>query len=570
MDRIEAIGFDMDYTLAIYQLRELEELAFAMTVERLVAHHGYPASLRGVRYDPGFVIRGLVVDTEQGNLFKMDRHNHVGRGYHGRRPIPDEALRRLYREEKIHLSSARFAWIDTLFALPEACLFAEVIELVERGGGAVDYRQLHADVREAIDTVHRDGSLKAVVMADLPRFLVRDPELGPALHKLRSGGKKLFVLTNSLADYTDAVMRHVLDGQLPEYPSWRNYFDAVVTGAAKPAFFSERRPLLALGPDGQPAGEAAALERGRTYQGGDLSRLEELLGIGGERVLYVGDHIYGDILRSRKSSLWRTCLVVEELESIPINIVLSAQPEAEFRHIRENKGISFKRVPNAFVILDGQHRMWGYHKCPARHRVPVAIYEGLSRADEVRLFVDINTKHQGVPKALILDVKGLAGSETDEEKLLRELFDRLNTDAESPLCAKLSAAQASSGKLSRTAFNTALMRAIRGDSLRRISSRDKQYELVLKFLKSFHDELEDKALLLKRHFFAAIFDLFDEIVKKAKKDHGSVTPASLQAIVHPICNLPEDRLPKTQKRESLVDVMRGMLNSDTSISDDDF
>jgi HAD superfamily 5'-nucleotidase-like hydrolase len=314
MDRIEAVGFDMDYTLAIYQLRELEELAFAMTVERLVAHHGYPASLRAVRYDPGFVIRGLVVDTEQGNLFKMDRHNHVGRGYHGRRPIPDEALRRLYREEKIHLSSARFAWIDTLFALPEACLFAEVIELVERGGGTVDYRQLHADVREAIDTVHRDGTLKAVVMADLPRFLVRDPELGPALHKLRSGGKRLFLLTNSLADYTDAVMRHVLDGQLPEYPSWRNYFDAVVTGAAKPAFFSERRPLLALGPDGQPAGEAAALERGRTYQGGDLSRLEELLGIGGERVLYVGDHIYGDILRSRKSSLWRTCLVVEELE----------------------------------------------------------------------------------------------------------------------------------------------------------------------------------------------------------------------------------------------------------------
>ena len=112
-----------------------------------------------------------------------------------------------------------------------------------------------------------------------------------------------------------------------------------------------------------------------------------------------------------------------EGNSIPINIVLSAQPEAEFRHIRENKGISFKRVQSAFVILDGQHRMWGYHKCPARHRVPVAIYEGLSRADEVRLFVDINTKHQGVPKALILDVKGLAGSESDEEKLLRELFD---------------------------------------------------------------------------------------------------------------------------------------------------
>ena len=32
-------------------------------------------------------------------------------------------------------------------------------------------------------------------------------------------------------------------------------------------------------------------------------------------MLYVGDHIYGDILRSKKSSLWRTCMVVEELET---------------------------------------------------------------------------------------------------------------------------------------------------------------------------------------------------------------------------------------------------------------
>src|SRR5207248_8644429 len=64
-----------------------------------------------------------------------------------------------------------------------------------------------------------------------------------SLHKLRSGGKKLFVLTNSLWDYTDSVMSFLLDGRLPEYPSWRNYFDYVVVGAMKPAFFAEQRPL---------------------------------------------------------------------------------------------------------------------------------------------------------------------------------------------------------------------------------------------------------------------------------------------------------------------------------------
>jgi HAD superfamily 5'-nucleotidase-like hydrolase len=314
MDKIEAVGFDMDYTLAIYQLRQMEELAFRMTADQMVSRFGYPAGLRDVPYDPDFVIRGVVVDKERGNLFKMDRHNHVDRGIHGRRLIPTEELHRLYREEKIHLGSPRFAWIDTLFALPEGCLFAETIELLERTGAAVDYVRLYDQIRESIDTVHRDGSLKRVVLADLPRYLVRDTELGPALHKLRSGGKRLFLLTNSLADYTDAVMRHVLDGVLPEYASWRSYFDAIVTGAGKPGFFGERRPLLMLHADGTPAGEATSLERGKVYQGGDLPRLEELLGIGGDRVLYVGDHIYGDILRSRKSSLWRTALVVEELE----------------------------------------------------------------------------------------------------------------------------------------------------------------------------------------------------------------------------------------------------------------
>ena len=37
-------------------------------------------------------------------------------------------------------------------------------------------------------------------------------------------------------------------------------------------------------------------------------------GIRGDEIFYVGDHIYGDILRSKKDSLWRTCMVVQEIE----------------------------------------------------------------------------------------------------------------------------------------------------------------------------------------------------------------------------------------------------------------
>ena len=315
MDKIEVVGFDMDYTLAIYQLLQLEELAFDMTVERMIERRGWTERLRQLHYLSAFVIRGLVVDKLTGNIFKMDRHNHVGRAYHGLRAVPKEERYRLYRDERVALSSPRFAWIDTLFSLPEAALFAQVIELEETPERKLDYDRLFTDIRESMDQIHADGTLKVRVKADLARFIVRDPELGPALHKLRSSGKRLFLLTNSHLDYTEAVMRHVLDGVLPEYPSWRNYFDAVITASGKPGFFSSDAPFVELDEAGvQMGGEIHAFERGHTYSGGNRGDLERLLGAGGDRVLYVGDHIYGDILRSKKSSQWRTCLIIEELE----------------------------------------------------------------------------------------------------------------------------------------------------------------------------------------------------------------------------------------------------------------
>ncbi len=317
MGSIELVGFDMDYTLAIYHMRRLEQLSFDMTLAKLVSEYGYAPVIGHLVYDHHFVMRGLAVDKLHGNILKMDRFGYVGRAWHGLRPIPREVSRGLYRNKRVRPSDPRFAWNDTLFALPEAYLYAGIIELLESLGDRVDYGKLYDDIREAIDTVHRDNSLKREVRKDLARYIFQDPELGPALHKLRSGGKRLFVLTNSAWDYTDAVMKYLLDGQLAEYPSWRSYFDFIVTAAGKPGFFTEQRPFLELDSsteEGRVVGEAMSLERGKVYSGGNLIQFEEFTAFRGESVLYVGDHIYGDILKSKKSSLWRTCMVVQEIE----------------------------------------------------------------------------------------------------------------------------------------------------------------------------------------------------------------------------------------------------------------
>jgi len=328
MDQVELIGFDMDYTLALYHQDRLERLSIELTLRKLVEDRGYPPAIRDLHYDPSWAIRGLMVDRELGNVFKMDRHSHVGRCYHGFRKLTPEERKQAYRNERINLSSDRYEWIDTLFGLPEAVMYVTLVDWFAQQQRRVDFDQLFGDIRLSIDEAHRDDTLKSVIRSDLGSYIVKDPELPETLHKLRSSGKKLFLLTNSLFDYTDAVMCFLFEGATTPYPSWRNYFDVVVVGGAKPGFFTGTRPFVALDPaNGAPlAGEVKQFQRDRVYQGGNVVAFEEMTGIRGENVLYVGDHIYGDIMRLRKQHMWRTAMIIQELDrEIQVGERLGAQ-----------------------------------------------------------------------------------------------------------------------------------------------------------------------------------------------------------------------------------------------------
>ncbi len=313
MHHIAWVGFDMDYTLAIYNQAEMDELSIRSTMTKLLAR-GYPSFLTSIPYSITFPVRGLLIDKRYGHVLKMDRYKHVSKGYHGFRELPKEELRELYHAKKVRAATPRYHWIDTLYALSEAALYSAIVEAFEQRGLATDFGRIFHDIRECIDEAHRDGTILNAVSSDLPRYVVRDPDLAPTLHKLRSAGKKLFVLTNSHRWYTEKMMTYLLDGQMGEYPSWRNFFDVTIVAASKPAFFQERRPMMANENDAlKPA--QFPLERGHIYQGGNLADLERGLGVHGDQILYVGDHIYGDILRSKKDSAWRTAMIIQELET---------------------------------------------------------------------------------------------------------------------------------------------------------------------------------------------------------------------------------------------------------------
>ena len=89
-------------------------------------------------------------------------------------------------------------------------------------------------MRAAVDLCHRDGSLKQAVAKDPAKYIHEDSRLIGIMDMYRAAGKKLFVATNSLWDYTHVVMNFLLTGRVgsDRNEDWLEYFDVVITGEA--------------------------------------------------------------------------------------------------------------------------------------------------------------------------------------------------------------------------------------------------------------------------------------------------------------------------------------------------
>lgn len=222
--------------------------------------------------------------------------------------------------------------------------------------------------------------------------------------------------------------------------------------------------------------------------------------------------------------------------SIPTNIVLSAQESADLQYIRRTKSIKYRRKSAGFLVLDGQHRLFGYGLAKKKHRVPVAIYEGLSRKEEAALFIDINTNQRGVPAALLLDIKQVAERESQSEATLRKIFNQLNDDKDSALRGLLSASKSVSGKISRVSFNRAV-KEILDDAVMTKLSEAKQYELLRSFFNSVERNLKNKSLLTKSSYFEAFCGVLTEVLRLALTKHRNFKPEALDDVLSGISTI---------------------------------
>lgn len=316
LKKIRYIGLDMDHTLIRYKSLNFERLSHAKIIEKLLKR-GYPKAVGALQFDDSFAIRGLVIDRNKGNLLKLNRYTAIRASYHGLKPLDFKIHQKIYRSTYIDLSNSDYMAVDTFFSYSLAVLYSQIVELKDSDPTVPypDYAQIADDVLDALDMAHRDGSLKEEVKKNLDLYIIKDEGLVRGLEKYKKHGKKIFILTNSDFHYTKLLLDYAITPFLREHKSWQDLFEYVITFAHKPRFFYENNRFLKVNPDdGTMTNFDEKLAPG-VYQGGNAKTFTENLGLEGDDILYIGDHIYGDILRLKKDCNWRTAMVLEELES---------------------------------------------------------------------------------------------------------------------------------------------------------------------------------------------------------------------------------------------------------------
>nr|KAG5695822.1 hypothetical protein BaRGS_013420 [Batillaria attramentaria] len=305
-------------------------MGFNCLKERLV-FIGYPAALREFEYDASFPVRGLWFDNLYGNLLKVDAYGNILICVHGFRFLKHHELEELYPNKFVHFDESRFYVLNTLFNLPETYMLACIIDFftakqefkthregIDCGDIFMSYKSIFQDVRAAVDWVHLNGDLKSETLRNLEKYVHRDEKLPMLLNRLRSRGAKTVLITNSDYEYTHKMMTYLLDFPAEDgsKKDWSTYWDCVVVDARKPLFFAEGTILRRVDRKTgtlQIGHHKGPLKSGEVYSGGSCDVISKLLGARGKDVLYVGDHIYGDILKSKKIRGWRTFLIIPEL-----------------------------------------------------------------------------------------------------------------------------------------------------------------------------------------------------------------------------------------------------------------
>ncbi len=264
---------------------------------------------------------------------------------------------------------------------------------------------------------------------------------------------------------------------------------------------------------------------------------------------------------------------IEEGGVIPPAVILSAQPNAHLNFLPDSDELTMEKLPDSLLVLDGQHRLFGLFNSDKSYSVPVVIFNSLTAQEEVRQFIDINTTQRGVPTALLLDIKGQAGTETKIEERQNKLFNKINED--SVLAGYLSPNVSVRGKISKPTFYQATKEIY--DNGYFASFDDEKIYFVLKNYLAAIDTIfkingdQQNARLNKNILFKAVMDIFVATCFKCYSRFENFKQESFEEYLRPLSEIDYSKYKGTNKstEKAIVQEMQSCLREEIDFSKGD-
>lgn len=334
----DCIGFDLDNTLSRYKVGAMIEMEYDVMAKFLVEKKGYDKELLIQPFDHNFILKGLIVDDENGNILRIGADGFILQASHGTKMLSSDEIEYYYPDRHWEPSdqfcrdplvtwngpySQKMRTLLDYFDIATSLLFARAVDTIDmKKGPSTQKYQIWPDIQESLqDMFNREhfqtnqgGYFEEMKTNPNKYYYKCSTQLQIWLKKLKSQGKLLFLITGSHVDFAS----HTATNTLGE--NWREYFDIVICFAKKPGFFTLERDFLSVnGIHEGPSISIDNLERGGIYTHGNWKNLEQFLlkhnRKNNPKFLYIGDNLVQDIFTPNIHSNFDTVSVCEEVEA---------------------------------------------------------------------------------------------------------------------------------------------------------------------------------------------------------------------------------------------------------------
>ncbi|MCL5024003.1 MAG: DGQHR domain-containing protein [Nitrospirae bacterium] len=266
---------------------------------------------------------------------------------------------------------------------------------------------------------------------------------------------------------------------------------------------------------------------------------------------------------------------IEDGNVIPGAIILSAQEKADFNFDHRNRTITFNEVSNSFLVIDGQHRLYGANMSEVEVILPLCIFNGLNTEQEVQYFLDVNGYQKGVPKTLRIELLKFIAEPTSKDAIRKALFDALDKDVESPLAGKMARTKSVPGKISHVPFKNAIDPLLDLAPMNNLS-QDQRVKLLFNYLTAVENILietfgnSDK--LSNTAFFQAIMGAFIDACNLAMTRFNNYKVESFEKVFEPLKEIDFEYHKGTNQQaiKELSSVIRNVIAISQKVSEDIF